>query len=397
MNCFDAIVVGAGPGGAMTAITLAEGGHRVLLLEKQQLPRHKPCGGALSAKVGEFLDFPAASLSKSAVRRARLGILGGTPVKINYGTPFMHVVDRAEFDHHLVRLAAVKGVTVREGEAFQSLEESGGCVMVKTVMGKYKARFIVGADGAHSAVRARLGLAWKPLLGIALEGEYRVEGRINGLDADCCVFDLGHPESGYSWIFPRGPSLSVGLGTFRPALPGAKELLKLYLEAKGLDSLCPSTLRGHPIPCDGAVKKKLHTKIGVLVGDAAGLVDPLTGEGIYYALLSGKIAGEELAKALSSRTGDLSGYSRRVNSQITRKLKGGARIASLVYRYPEYIVKLFDAQPEMGRILLDTICGKASYNSLILQLLASVLLKEISRGFRDRFPQNPNGTLRQKY
>ncbi|MFZ5643849.1 MAG: geranylgeranyl reductase family protein [Bacillota bacterium] len=376
MRFIDVIVVGSGPGGAMTAITLAKRGYSVLVFEKHSLPRHKPCGGAVSAKAGELLGFPLGALSKSRIYRARLGVISGPWADIDYGeNHFADIVERKEFDHHLVRIAGANGAVIHEREEFKHLVDCGDNVIVETNRGKYKGRFIVGADGALSTVRKHLGLRWKPAWGFALEGTYLFARKTKGFDPESLIIDLSRQEKGYSWIFPRGDTLSAGIGTLRPKLPGARTKLEKYMRQKGLGSSEPELLCGHPVPVDGAAKKVLHGKAGVLVGDAAGLVDPLTGEGIYYALLSGKIAGEELSMALYSGRRDLHNYSVRINREISKKLKSAAITAAFLYRQPEFAVKLIGADPSLGRLLLEVICGGESYNTFLCRCAVTMLAK----------------------
>lgn len=356
----------------MAAITLAKRGYQVLLIEKQALPRYKACGGAVSAKTQELLDFPLAEICEEEIFQAQIGVLGGSVAEVGLDEPFLYLVQRTRFDQRLVKDAIAQGVNFKDQAEFKSLVADGNSLVVTTSENTYRTRFVIGADGAMSAVRGQLGIKWKPQLGIALEGEYPVgEGR-SGWPPGTLAIDLGYPGHGYSWVFPKGDSLSIGLGTFSRTLPGAKDMLDSYLKAKGFAGLKPEILRGHPIPADGARKKILHSRWGVAIGDAAGLVDPLTGEGIYYAILSGKIAGEEIAEALQTGSRNLQHYSERIYLEIAKDLRSGARLALLVFKYPETLVKLLVGKPARGKLLLNVIYGQENYKSLILQVLRMI-------------------------
>ena len=157
-------------------------------------------------------------------------------------------------------------------------------------------------------------------------------------------------------------------------MPEAKEKLASYLESKGLSSLQPDLLKGYPLPADGAVRKTLHSELGLVVGDAAGLADPLTGEGIYFALLSGKIAAEELAVALAAGHRDLKGYSRRIYREITKEFRRAERLAPILFNHSEFLVKLLVGKPDRGRLLIDVVYGKLSY-----QALWSIILTRLAK------------------
>lgn len=379
MESYDVIVIGSGPAGSMAAKTIANQGYEVLLLEKQPLPRYKPCGGAVAVKSQKLLSFPLDYLSKNEVNRCQLYILGKPLEEISFTTPFLHLVDRTEFDNYLVRSAMAEDVKVRDNEGFTELDFSSGCGIVKTNKAKYKTKFIVGADGALSTVRPQLGLKWKPVLGIALEGEYPVIGQ-HPWPPGSVIVDLAWSDNnnGYSWIFPKSDYLSIGLGTFSSKLPGIKSRLENYLKYRGLEKLKPTILKGHPIPANGNVQRILHSERGVVVGDAAGLVDPLTGEGIHYALLSGKIAGEEIATALSLGKRELGEYSRKINNAISKKLKTAARLSGLVFSHPGILKKLLTSDPELGKLFLSVVYGNQSYSNFLNRLIAVTLWKSIS-------------------
>lgn len=371
---FDVIVVGAGPGGAMTAKELAAKGFKVLLLDKQVFPRYKVCGGAVSAKAQELLDFPLEEVSLNSVRQAHLGVYRSISAEVELDSPFIYMVMRAEFDQRLVQSAINQGVEFRAGEEFRTLTRTGDGVAVQTSVSAYQARFVVGADGVYSTVRSELNLGWQPRWGFALEGEYSLQANNLSGVSDWPDIDLGFPEHGYCWLFPKGDTLSIGLGTFAPHLPEAKAKLAGYLDSKGLSGLQPSMLRGYPLPADGAVRKRLHSDLGLVVGDAAGLADPLTGEGIYFALRSGQIAAEELGQALNADRTDLKEYSARIYQEITKDLRRGERLAPILFKHSEFLVKLLVGKPERGRLLINVVYGKLSY-----QALWAIILKRLAR------------------
>jgi hypothetical protein len=231
----DVIVVGAGPGGAVTAWRCAEGGARVLLLERAAaLPRYKPCGGGIPASVArhvcgldspdEFVDLTITHLRHSWKGRdpvlGRLETAQGEPAPV-------WMVQRPRFDQYLVRRAEAVGARVRTGVRVSAVAADAEGVTVTSVTGEaWRARYVVGADGARGVVGARVGLRLGKRWGIAREIEIPFQSRDGGpwhpeLSPGAAYLDYGTVPNGYAWIFPKRGCLSVGAGMLLPRKPGA--------------------------------------------------------------------------------------------------------------------------------------------------------------------------------
>ena len=332
---YDAIVIGAGPAGATAALTLAEAGLSVLLMEKERLPRDKPCGGGLTPKARRLLPAPVEDLvlNRATSVQVRFGSRLSTRFRAREAAIWM--VRRRDLDLRLVETAARRGVEVHEGEVFRSLE-SGDEVRVNSAGGHYRARVAIGADGAESRVAVCLGMPRARRWMVALEAEGEVAGDPLAGEA---IVDLGVP-SGYAWVFPKGGFYNVGIGSFLPET--ARELrsrFDRFAEGLHLPSSEPLVPVGHRIPV-GLTASPLHRGNVLLAGDAAGVADPFFAEGIPHSLLTGRLAAETTIDYLAGRTRDLSPYTRRVRDALGREARLWRITAALVYRAPALCLRV---------------------------------------------------------
>jgi geranylgeranyl reductase family protein len=362
---FETVVVGAGPAGARAACELAHAGRSVLLLEKQVLPRAKTCGGGLVWRGRERLPAGFELPVERECRRARLvPFAGADPVEVARAHPIVTMTMRCALDAALVELARAAGACVETPVELRSLERSGARLRLQTSAGDFECRNLVGADGARGVV-ARLGGWDEPLATIpALEAEIEAPAELFARFADAALFDFGLAEPGYAWIFPKREHLSVGVLAARR---GAKDLrgeLERHLARWGLGSARVRALSGCVIP----VRPRADcARPGVLLaGDAAGLVDPLTAEGISLALESGRLAALAIAEAQGDPARAAQLYLRALRREILPELRLARAFASLMYRRPGLARRVLARNGRAAcEVLTDIVCGTRSYRALL--------------------------------
>jgi geranylgeranyl reductase family protein len=362
---WDAIVVGAGPGGASAAYGLAKAGLRVLLLEKEKMPRYKPCGGGLTAKVRDALDFDFAPAVEQTITQSSIAY-GAERMRTNVGIAW--AVMRDKFDALLAERAVRAGAELRDAQPVTQIAFDERGATVTTPGETLRAAFVVGADGVNGIVRRAAGLPPHRRMAVALEAEMQASSAALDEWRGAFHLDFGAIPWGYAWIFPKAEHLSVGIGYFmragrnddlraelaryigsEPSLRGAKEMFS----------------RGHRVPLGGQFAR-YHAPRALLVGDAAGLVDPFTAEGIYYAIRSGQIAAEELVCAFQRGAFNLSEYTRRINVEINSDFRYAWALTQVFYRMPHLAYRILRKSVSVQNAVVETADGKLSYRRMIL-------------------------------
>jgi geranylgeranyl diphosphate/geranylgeranyl-bacteriochlorophyllide a reductase len=299
----DVIVVGGGPAGAAAAAELARLGRRVLLIERGD--RIKPCGGAVPPCLLAEFAIPASVLC-ARVGGARIVSPSGRKVMMAIGDGYVGMVDRKQFDPWLRERAAAAGADVRTGRVEAVAEREDGSVEVAwRSAGKRTcstARLVIGADGANSVVRrSAFPASEKPPYVFAYHEIVRAPPPGSaGYDARTCdVIYRGEVSPDfYGWVFPHGDTASVGVGS---AVKGfdLRRATAAIRQAAGLDHAETLREEGAPIPLR-PMRRWDNGRNVLLAGDAAGVVAPASGEGIYYAMLSGRLAAEAAETCLAT-------------------------------------------------------------------------------------------------
>ena len=376
---FDIAIVGTGPAGSLLAYQMAHAGWRVLLLEKHRLPRYKACGGGLTQRTQALLPFDLSELVEDRARTVHLRVHYRTAFLKTDDTAAVHLVMRDRFDHFLVRQAETAGAVVHDQARFLSLSGSPGQLTVKTTVGHFHTRLVVGADGVHSRVARALGLPVRYRVMPALEAELAVEPEIRQRLAGSVYFDFGVIPGGYAWLFPKQDGISTGILARNLPAKHLKPFLLDYLARNGLpgDERFRS-LRLHPIPCRPDHRNSYADARGLVVGDATGLVDPVTGEGIYYALKSAMIAATVLLSSESYGPATARRYTQAIKAEIEAEVLKADILARILYDYSRlsnWVLTRWGAK--IGPTHLAVYRGDMSYRQLFRYVMSPVGLAHL--------------------
>lgn len=368
---YDVIIVGAGPAGGMCAYELSKRNLSVLILEKEKLPRYKVCAGGLTKKAVDLLPDELQDVAEDHAYNVFITLNHRRGFLKTTSFPIVTMVTREKFDYFLVQKSVNNGARLLEQTKITSVEEFADGVHVKTENGKFKSKVIVGADGVTSTVARCLGLGKKRRLGVAIEGEIFPNHNVSDLPKyyGSLHLDFNVIPKGYGWIFPKKDHLSVGVFTTLPKMKEIKKYFSLYLDNKGLskDYSCRSLI-GHQIPL-GVRNEILNTRRGLLVGDAAGLADPITGEGIYSALRSGQIAAQAIHKGLTRYPFSLDEHTKTVKDEIMRDFRYGGYLATLLYNLTFISYNLARKSDLIIATFIKTVTGELSYADIFTKHL----------------------------
>jgi geranylgeranyl reductase family protein len=369
---FDCIVVGAGPAGGTAAYHLAKRGHSVLVLEKESLPRYKPCGGGVSPVVAQWFDFDFSPAISMTVDKIRYTWKMGDPVEAEITTAEpIWMVRRDIFDHFLVQQAQKQGAELRDNTEVKSIKFENDAWQVNTSNGSFQGRYLIAADGAKGPMAKLLGFKErKRRLAGALEAEVSTTGE----NERTAYFEFGMLKNGYIWNFPKADGYSIGVGTFRGSEPqDFKSLLAEYGTMFGVN-VSASKQYGHPL-CLWDGNQNLHTQNAVLAGEAACVVDPFTAEGIRPSIYSGLKASEAVSQAIAGDTNALANYTQVINEEWGADMKWAQRLAGAFYQFPKIGYNLGIKRPSATERMVQILCGELRYSDV-----AGRAIKRLSGG-----------------
>lgn len=368
----DVVIAGAGPAGSTAALVLARQGFSVLLLDKASFPRKKLCGGLLTWKAMRLLErlhgYPAQTLIEGGIVDTvtdgfALYHRGSLLSSGRFAYPF-HLVKRPVFDNHLLTLAQKAGARILPDCEVLRCSPEG---TLSTNRDDFRGRYVIGADGVNSTVRKcfRLPRArWNSNLAAAIE--ITVPRDAIPRIADHPELHAGILATGYGWVFPNQEGIVLGIcGLKRDAL-NFRDAFADFLRVLGVEDpqafIREHPLAGHPIPYGNALHDPVQGNV-LLGGDAGGYADPLLGEGIFYALLTGWYAGEAVAEALRIGAHPARAYRKRIHSFILPEMRGANRLRWLLYGLnlinPKNLGRYFRLR---GDTLAEMVHGMRSYD-----------------------------------
>ncbi len=363
------------------AHALAQAGWRVLGLDKRVHPRAKTCGGCLSRRAETIVPFPIASSARVGVREVAITFKGESTIEYRLGEPFAYMVRREEFDHFLVEKAIEAGAVVLQGEEAVSFEGRKDGISVETRSGRcYWARVLVGADGVQSMVARTMGQNYRFSSCLAFDTEMDLGAACSG---DRLWIDIGWVGRGYGWVFPKGSSCSVGIADTNPdGMRLKKALSNLFASHPLLRGNMPRDMKAYRIPLSNADNrgKSIVGDRVALVGDAAGLVEPLTGEGIYYAVWSGLALARCLIGCGGDALGAMKGYEHAIRAELHPEFAAAEQVARILYAVPWVTFHLIRRYPGVIARYLDVLMGRSSFLTLLSLLKNKLGLRDSVTG-----------------
>ncbi len=365
---YDVMVVGLGPAGATAAYELARRGLRVLALEQKRHPRYKPCGGCLSLKIDRVLEPDFHPLIETKVYGATFTFEGLDPFRVRSDRPVAYMVMRDRFDHFLAEKARRAGAEVRQEERVVSAEEGSDGVRVRTTLGEYAGWYLVGADGVNGVVARALKMVPERITALCLEGEVQVRTKPADLDDEVRI-EFGAVPFGYGWVFPKAGHLSLGVGGLREKIRNPREYYDEFLvDQELLADIASEKRQGWAIPIFGGGRDPIATGRTALVGDAAALVDPFLGEGIYYAVRSGQLAAQAIGEALGGAREDARAYQDLVEAELYPEFRAARKMALFLYGFPRVGYEILKRRSVFVQRYFDALRGQASYEDLWREL-----------------------------
>ncbi len=311
MQRFDAVIVGGGPAGSATAIELARAGARVALLDRAVFPRDKPCGGGLTTRAFARCPVDPSPVVEDEVDLVELRFRYDDAVVRHASAPVIRMTQRRRLDGFLLDAAQQAGVEVREGTRVESVDGT----TVVAGGDRIAADVVVGADGANGVTARAVGLGGGIVHGVALEGNVDYRRLTRARYEHRAVVELADIPGGYAWVFPKGDHVNVGVGAWSTEGKRLRDHLARLCEAHGIPLDAVHGLVGHRLPL-----RRPGTPVAgeraLLVGDAAGLIDPVSGDGMYECFVSAGLAAATIRDLLAGSSSSLAGYSAALDAAL---------------------------------------------------------------------------------
>ena len=347
MERFDAVVVGAGPAGSTAAFRLARAGARVLLTDKARFPRDKPCGGGLTYRAVRLLPFSVSPVVEEEIDTFELGLGYRRRFERRTREPLVLMTQRRRLDAFLVEQAREAGAEFRDGT---------------TGVDGVEGTVVIGADGVNGTTSRALGFEPHEYE-VALEANVPYGPVSRNRYARRAVVEFGIVPGGYGWVFPKGDHVNVGVGGWLHQGPHLRTHLSRLCRAHEIPEDALTEVRGYRLPLrrPGFTPARDRT---ALVGDAAGLIDPVSGDGIYEALLSSQLAVENALDIIAGRAADFGPYAGKLSRALALSAAASWRAKLALERFPNLSFSLLQA-PYAWRALEQILRADATHPGAI--------------------------------
>lgn len=370
---YDVIVVGGGPAGSTAARECAVRGMRVLVLDRAEFPRDKPCGGGVTVRARNLLPFDISPVVERVTTDVHLTHRQSAGFTRGSGLDLVYMTQRRALDSLLLEHAVNSGAILREGAPVREVERGATSVAVRAGSETFRARALVAADGANGQTARLAGVRQKVWRQIAIEGNITPKGGVPSRWNSAFGLDIGEMPGGYGWLFPKGDHLNIGVGGWKHAGPTLRGRLLRLVEYYGFG---PSELwgtRGHYLTIRQPDSPLVDGNV-LLAGDAAGLVDPMTDEGIHSAIWSGKAAAKHLADYVDGTVSDLRGYARELESDLVPELKVSRRFHDLFHLTPALYLTVERRTSILWSLARRILRGDQTYVNVMLRHRATATI-----------------------
>ncbi len=355
----EVLIVGAGPAGATLAYELARLGVKVLLIDKAQFPRRKTCGGGLNLRTVRLLPFDLSPVIENVISGIHFSRRLDYPFTRRYPEPFMMTVSREKFDHYLVREAEKAGAFFLPGNSFLSLAPQNDGLQVTTSSGSFTTNFLVGTDGFNSAVARKAAIPLLTARILAVHSEVPVS-LLPEQEPDMIHIDWGSLKRGYAYLFPKNSHLAVGAGAFEPASQKIKDYQRAFWAVLWRkEDAPPFSAAGFFLPLRRR-RSPIHRGRCLVLGDAAGLVDPFTGEGIYSAVRSAQLAAPYLADFVKNGFSSFQPVQEEIDRALTPELECSRLFRELFMRWPSYFHRRLETGDRWWNAMIGILRGERS-------------------------------------
>ena len=366
-NHYDVIVIGAGVAGSSAAYDLVNAGLKVLVLEKEKLPRYKTCGGGVVLSAVNLIPFDINPVIQKKISSAEvIDHENETKFIINRDESFLNFVMRADLDNFILSQALGIGITIYDQSEVKDIITSANGVEAKTDKKNFLAKYAIAADGA-TGISMRLFKLNNSIVRVpAIEAEVSVDNKTFNQFNESARFDFGFVPHGYGWVFPKKDHLSVGVAFMRKVNQSIQNWFKKYLDLLEMNKgkILSSQKHGYVIPL---IRGKVNCFAGriLIAGDNLGFVDPLTAEGISWAIKTGQLAARSIINNHHDHLKVVKNYKEEIDI-IYKDIKAAKFLSKVVYgplALRKFIFKYYGNR--LSELLTDVITEKKKYSEIV--------------------------------
>ena len=372
----DVVVVGAGPAGSTLAYHLAKAGIDVVLLDKVKFPRGKTCGGGINVGTQKLIPFDLSPVVEETITAISFTCKFEDPFTRRYPEPLMFTVRRENFDAFLAYKAEEAGARFFDQNPFLSFIPKKGAIDIETASGTCSAGYVAGADGSQSSVAKKMDLVRTPNFMLVMHSEAPTS-LIPDWEPGVIHIDWGSVKRCYAYLFPKKSSLSMGAGGVHILASKIKNYHRAFVATRWKkERALPFGSAGFMIPI---LKKRspIHAGRCLLIGDAAALADPFTGEGISSAVKSARIAASVLQEALKNRWDSLEPYQGAIERDLMLELECSRLFREFFNLRPSYYHRKIASRDHWWNAMAKIMRGEKTFLDIEKKLgpVGSLLLR----------------------